>query len=601
MPNRITEAIGRISDALRIRIKPSPSPYSDVPIAKKGNMLGDILEDLEGSSLVDISQLNRFRTLSDDRDIMYTVYDEMSQDSVIASALEMYADDSTQYDTKGRIIWAESQDSDIAAYANRLIDILGLNRDAWSHIYSMVKYGDLYIETFKDDEKDDDPLVTKNLTYTDIKVREHKVGSFFEEYIEAVHNPAEIFDITKRGKTIGYVKIPESDQSALESRTIIYNASTKNANDIYVMPSDKYIHFTLATNTDRFPEKIELTFDGKKEGEATVKSYYINRGKSVLHDIYKIYREMQLMEDAILLNRVTRSSIIRLLQIEVGDMPKNQSRELLKRVKQIIEQKNFMDKNDGVYKSMASPGPIDNVIYIPTHNGKGQISAANLGGDVDIKSIVDLEYFREKLCGALKIPYAFLFGTANENGLGGGTSLVKMSARYARTIKRVQNAYISGVTTLINLFAINRGLTDYVNNFTIKMVSPSTAEDQEHDEMLDNRINMTSGFMDLLSSEVDDLPKLRRDILKFFINDFIGEPEIGAILDQYPVEDEDIDLEDTNDEGFSNSSTDNSLGNIDMDIDLDTDIGSDEDIEVEEPTSTEPANNDEFGNFENEF
>ena len=599
-------------DVLGIRIKPKPSMYHNLPVEKPGDTLGDKLVDndpdnnVEGTNIADVSQLNEFRTMSSDRETQYRIYDEMAQDSIIASALEMYADDSTQYNSKGQIIWAESENQDISAFANRLIDILDLNRNAWSHIYSMVKYGDLYLETFRDDENDEDPLLQKDLSYSDVKVQEHKNGSIMEEYIEAVPNPAELFDLTKRGKTVGFIKVPVNDTNSVEPK---YNYQfIQEGTETIVLPPDKYVHIPLTTSTDRFPETVSISFsDGKLKSDDTVTTSYkynVIRGKSILHDIYKAYKEVKLMEDALLLNRVTRSSIIRIMQVEVGDMPKSQARELLKRVKQLIEQKNYMDKSDGTYQSMASPGPIDNVIYVPTHNGKGSISASNLGGDVDVKSIVDIDYFKNKLYGGLKIPKQFLGDDMEGSGLSAGTSLTKLDSRYARTIKRIQNAYISGITTLINLFAISKGLNDHVNNFTVKMVSPSTVEDSERDEVMDNRMNMIGTFLDLISDETMFDVKTRKLVLLYFINNFLNEPEVAEILEedetvnqQESPEDESDDFDSGGD--FSTDFDDGSSGFDDFGGDLDTELDMDTDSsDIEEPEITDDS---DFGDFSDEF
>lgn len=592
-------------DVLGIRVKPKPSKFNKVPIEQPGDTLGDTLldGDLDGTNIVDISQLNEFRTMSSDRETQYRIYDEMALDSVIASALEMYADDATQYNSKGQIIWAESEDSDISAFANRLIDVLDLNKNAWSHIYCMVKYGDLYLETFRDDENDEDPLLQKDLSYSsDVKVQEHKNGSIMEEYIEAVPNPAELFDLTKRGKTVGFIRVPVNDANSIEPK---YNYQfVQEGTETIVLPPDKYVHIPLTNNTDRFPETVTISFNDGEISEVESKSYKYNvvRGKSILHDIYKVYKELKLMEDALLLNRVTRSSIIRIMQIEVGDMPKNQARELLKRVKTLIEQKNYMDKNDGTYQSMASPGPIDNVIYVPTHNGKGSISASNLGGDVDVKSIVDIDYFKNKLYGGLKIPKQFLGDDMEGSGLSAGTSLTKLDSRYARTIKRIQNAYISGITTLINLFAISKGLNDHVNNFTIKMVSPSTVEDSERDEVMDNRMNMVGTFLDLIGDETMFNPETRKEVLLYFINNFLNEPDIAEILeDDDTVKENQDDSDESGIDGdfstdFDSGGSDFDDFGGDLDTELDTDVQQTNDIETPEIT-----NDDDFGDFSEEF
>lgn len=592
-------------DVLGIRIKPKPSKFSSVPIEQPGDTLGDTLldKDLDGANIVDISQLNEFRTMSSDRETQYRIYDEMALDSVIASALEMYADDATQYNSKGQIIWAESEDQDISSFANRLIDILNLNQNAWSHIYSMVKYGDLYLETFRDDETDEDPLLQKDLSYSDIKIQEHKNGSIMEEYIEAVPNPAELFDLTKRGKTVGFIKVPTNDTNSIEPK---YNYQfVQEGTETIVLPPDKYVHIPLTNNTDRFPETVTISFSDGETTEVDSKSYKYNviRGKSILHDIYKVYRELKLMEDALLLNRVTRSSIIRIMQIEVGDMPKSQARELIKRVKTLVEQKNYMDKNDGTYQSMASPGPIDNVIYVPTHNGKGSISASNLGGDVDVRSIVDIDYFKNKLYGGLKIPKQFLGDDMEGSGLSAGTSLTKLDSRYARTIKRIQNAYISGITTLINLFAISKGLNDHVNNFTVKMVSPSTVEDSERDEVMDNRMNMVGTFLDLIGDDTMFNSETKKSVLLYFINNFLNEPDIAEILEEDKTVEEDQEGSDESDMGGDFSTDFDSGGSSDfddfggdLDTELDTDTQQANDIETPEITDDE-----DFGDFSEEF
>jgi len=773
----------------RIRIKGNPSSQDHVPIARKGRTLPDFLESIEGSSLVDVSELNQFRTMSSDREIQYKIYDEMARDTIISSALELYSDDATQYNSKGQIVWAEAEDPDISAFANRLIEILDLNNNAWSHIYTMVKYGDLYLETYRDDETDEQSILTGDLSYSDVKVHREREGSQMEEYIEAVSNPSDIFDLTSRGKTVGFIRVPTDDRDSLEPHASYQYLGDEE--ETVVLRPTKYIHVAMSNDVDRFPQTLKLRYvkDGTTDlDEQYTRSYVVSRGKSVLHNIYKSYKELSLMEDSLLLNRVTRSSIIRLLQIEVGDMPKGKIRELLKRFKSLIEQKNYMDKNDGTYTSMAAPGPIDNVIYVPTKDGKGAISASNLGGDVDIKSIVDIDYFKNKVYGGLKIPSAFLEGkclhqsvvpvlldgstnniksmyedkdafigrdivtcsisgsvtsskivdvqrtrinanfvrvnldneksfivtpdhpvmldngifleaiylseglklmpysttvidndlitldnetgtyldlktgstipyivTLNEvstavmvtsvdvldiiedaydltvesdnhtfaidsglfihnsddGGLSAGTALTKLDSRYARTIKRIQNSYIMGITTLVNLFALDRGLDDHVNNFVIKMVSPSTIEDSERDEVMDSRMNMIGTFMDLIADEniVDNTT--RKDILMYFVSNFLNEPEIAKFLAEDTTTEiqEEIPEEGSEEDGFSpsggsfSSSGSSPPSSSGIDGPAETGDGS-EGGDIPDNLGADDngiTDNTEFGNFEDEF
>lgn len=619
MPNRFTKLL---EDKLGVRIIPKPSKSSDMSIATHKD-LGDTIRDLmEASCGVDISELDEFRTLSTDREAQYRVYDDMDMDSTISSVIEMYADDATQYNNKGQIIWAESDDADVAAFANRIIDVLQLNENAWSHIYALCKYGDLYLELFKDDESsgsEDDDMITTQTTGSAV-IKSHRIGSYLEEYAEQVSNPAEIYDLTQKGKTVGFIKVKSDDNVAANDTIRGSYHYIDQGEETIIYPADKYVHICLAPNTERFPDKVRINYSAKDhetgQCDPTYTEYTVRRGKSILYDIYKTYKELNLLQDSVLMNRVTRSSIIRILQIEVGDMPKPQARETLKRVKQLIEQKNFMNKNDGTYSSTASPGPLDNIIYVPTHEGKGNISMSNIGGDVDVKSIADLEYYLSKLAGGLKVPIGYIQGSSGENGLAGGQALTKLDSRYARTIKRIQNAYMQGIKTLVNIFALSRGLTDHINNFTIKMTSPATQEDQDRDEILSNHVGMIGDIMDLLSDEAIISTKSRKEILVYYLNTLLGDPDVAKIVEDDPTSEEsditdedgeshDYDVGDTDfDNDFSSDDNfDTDFGDTDIDTGLDDmgdlgaeDIGGEQDLGSEET----PGEND-FGDFTTEF
>ena len=605
----VENAKNLLEDKFKIRIVPKPDNSNNISIAGKGKTFKDIVSsDIEKGFMVDVASLNSFRTLSNDREFQYQVYDDMKADAVVAAALEMYADDATQYDSEGRIIWVESDDPDVAAFGNRLISILDIEDNAWSHIYSLCLYGDLYLETFKNVSTNDrlpdllvEPLQNSGNIYIQRKIN----GSYLEEYIEEVSNPANIYDLQRKGKTVGFIEVPrlEDDTTKLSGMTISQiNIDSQYGNDVHVLDPDKYVHIMLSAETDRFPETVTVTSsscNNNNEDDLKLK-LKVKRGKSILQDVYKTYQELKLMEDSLLLNRITRSSIIRLLQVEVGDMPKSQVSQLIKRLKDKIEQKNIMDTNEGKYKSQASPGPIENIIYTPKRDGKGEISMSNIGGDVDVKSIADIDYFSNKFFGGIKIPKAYLGMDMDGTGLSNGGSLTKLDNRYARTIKRVQKAYISGITTLINLFAIDRGLEEtHVNNFKVKMTSPATQEDQDRDETFNNKINTVSSFLDLINQEDMTNSETRKKILLHFITNFMNRPEIAEIISEDDTAEKAI----KNDEEPTEPSFDSSggdFGSFDDNIDIESDIEDNESDNALDSDLDLGANSDEegFGDFE---
>lgn len=525
------------SDYIRMKIGKMPSERSDLPIVDKDDELVSRL-DSSDQQISSLSQLNEFRTIAEDRETQYNTYDEMATDSVIAAALEIYADDATQYDEKGRVIWVESDTDEIAKAGNRLLDILEIPERAWKHIYQACKYGDYYLKLYRQGQLDDDKIFNKNISSTAVKVVNDKVKDVtppYEEYVEDVHDPAAVFDLKKRGKTAGFITVNRDlkDNSIFTSSNLSRVYSLK---DVSVYRPDRMVHIMISENLSRTPETVTLDL-----GDNTSSTYEVSRGKSILYDVYPIQRELQLLEDSLLLNRLTRSSLIRLLEIEVGDMPKKEVNNYLRRVKNLIEQHIALDKNSGSYKSYNSPGPIDNVIYIPVKNGKGHISINNLGGDVNVRDIADIDYFNNKRSGALKIPRAYLGDDDQGSGLNSGGTLTQLSARYARTIKRIQTAYIRAITTILNLFFIDKKL-DYVNKFQVRMTSPSTQEDLSRNELLNGNIDLISSIMSLMESLEGSTQK---KILENLVSDILKMPEIANFIkeDQTPSEDVVIDGE----------------------------------------------------------
>lgn len=749
MANRLIESAKTIING--IRIKPNKQNTNNAGFPSSNDIV-DLLTSLDHDSIREIVGINNFRDISDNREEQYDAFDEMERDASISAALKMYADDATQYNLDGDVIWAESADSNIANFANRLLKVLRINEHAWSHIYNLIKYGDIYLETFYDDEVDSNSLISKNVKGMYGAVTQtHKIGARIDEYVEMFPNPAVIFDLKKRGKTEGFIKINEDYSRTKNQRLYSVNLS---GTDQKILPADKYIHIMLAEASDRFPEIFEITFSEK--GEDRTYSYTVAKGKSMLFDAFKAYRELKLMEDSILLNRVTRSAITRILQIEVGDMPKPQVKEKLRQIKMMIEQKNFMDKNSGSFASQASPGPVDNVIYVPTRNGNGAITMSSLGGDIDPKSLLDIEYYQQKEAGILGVPLSYLCGhcfrgstrvrladnsshtikemfndsdkyigenilSCNEHGvietsqivsiqltklnaefiriildsgeyvevtpehrmmkkdgsfvkaeelksgdllmsygrpeyqegpsmthsvakvvkldieeeayditvsadshtfalscgifvhnsgdgggLSSGTALTKLDNKYARAVKRIQNAYIQGITNLINLFAIRKGFPDYVNSFTIKMVSPSTIEDDDRDQQLDNRINMLTNLVDFLKNLNIYDDNTIKEVTEYLTSTFLNKSEVSRILEEDDtvadkVVEDDKEFEDEYSEPSDNFRHFN-MPDFDNDNNEIIDTGDIVDVAERDVESNnedqENAESDNFGNFE---
>jgi hypothetical protein len=382
-------------------------------------------------------------------------------------------------------------------------------------------------EDFKEKTKESlDEAVTLNL---------HSASDPYSFYVELVDDPGTMFELTKFGKTYGYISVPNvetgsdftSAYSSVSGTSVSgsYNFRMKST-DVKVFQADDFVHACLEDNFTRFPETVEL-FVGSDDNEKT-QSYSVRRGKSLLYDSYKIWREKALLENAALLNRITRSSIVRKVGVEVGDMPKEQVQQVLRRVKDMMEQKSAINIGNGM-SEYNNPGPIENNIYFATHGGQGNITVEAVGGDVEVKNLADLDWWNNKFYSSYGIPKQYFGWTDDGAGFNGGTSLTILSSVYAKGVKRVQNAMIQALTDAVNLFLLNKGLKSYLNNFTLKMKAPVTQEEIDYRAELTNKINAISSVQGLFT-DIEDKPRRLR-ILKTLLSALNYGDELNTEID----------------------------------------------------------------------
>ena len=502
------------------------------------------------SSQLDIAKLENFTNISNSRDQIYQLIDTMAQDSAVSAILKTYAENICEPADNGHVIWCESNDPNVSRFVNYMLNTMNADKNIYGWAYSLVKYGDIYLKLFRESDYKDDIFKASNIDMVNssrsrltedldegkqleeaVKLHMHSDYDPYSFYVEQIDDPGTLFELTKFGKTYGYIEVPNEDNtldatSTISSMTMTgtYNFRMKSA-DVNVWQADDFVHGCLEDNFTRYPETVELFLndDGTQS-----QSYRVRRGKSILYDNYKVWREKMLLESAALLNRITRSSIVRKVGVEVGDMPKEQVQATLHRVKEMMEQKSAYNVN----KSMSdynNPGPIENNIYFATHGGQGNITVEAVGGDVDVKNLADLDFWNNKFYSAYGVPKQYYGWTDDAAGFNGGTSLAILSSEFAKGVKRVQNALIQMLTDAINLFLLNKGLKSYLNNFTLKMKAPVTQEEIDYRNELTNKINAISSLHGLFT-DIEDKPRRLR-ILKALIASLNYGDEINAEID----------------------------------------------------------------------
>lgn len=543
------------------KVKAVPKKQVEIGADTTNHMIQNIL-DGAFNDVLDIQKIEGFSAVAQTREGIYKILDSMGNDSMVASILETYSEDTVESNEQGKIMWCESSDADIAKYVSYLLDSMNVDKHLYGWAYSLIKYGDLYLRLYRESDYGedllfgtaeiekktlteavhDDEYVTlnnyikaeneskKDTLKESVSVVIQKPNDPYVHYIEAVPNPGEMFELTRFGKTMGYIEAPVRIQSTKKDtfNSMYMPIQYKlNKGDVTVYQATDFVHAALEDTSSRQPEEVSMFFDDRTDGKSVI--YTVRRGQSLLYNTFKIWRELSLLESSVLLNRVTKSSIIRVITVEVGDMPKENVGAHLASIKSLIEQKSALNTGEAM-QEYTNPGPVENNIYVPTHGGIGAISTQQIGGDVDPKKLTDLSYFQDKFFGSFRTPKQFFGVTDDSAGFNGGSSLSIISSRYGKAIKRIQNTLIQAITDVVNLMLLDKGLTSYINKFTLRMSTPITQEEIDKRESVTNKIRVVTDIMNTLGDISNPTVKLK--ILKTLLATTISDTDVIALLEE---------------------------------------------------------------------
>lgn len=552
----------RVPIGTKVTVKPLDPPQTNIDIDK--SLEDAILTSAQGGDL-QAGVFEAFSTTAQNRESEYELIDTMAMDSTIAAAIETYAEDITQPNSKGDIIWAESDDAEVGKYVNYLLKKMNVDKQAFSWAYNLTKYGDVYVRLLRESDFKNSRLFSskkpnKKDLKEDVNINISRENDHYAFTLEMVKNPNEMFELTKFGKSMGYIHAGVNVQKDFSNKNDVtyYTRYRLQKKDVDIYAPTEFVHACLESSTTRAEEELDIFFSTDDyDNRSNAETFQVRRGTGILNDLFKVWRQLSLLENSVLLNRLTRSSIVRAIQMEVGDMPANQVQNVTSRVKNLIENKSALDvgKNMSEY---TNPGPMENVIIIPTRNGKGALTINQIGGEVDPKQLTDLDWYNNKLFGGLKIPKQYFGWTDDSAGFSGGTSLSQYSSRFGKAVKRMQCCLCDMVTDMINLILIDTGYPRYIGRFHIKMQAPVTQEEIDRKQDLSNTLRNISDIMSTLNDVQTTSSKLK--ILKSLLSECLSDQDITSILQD---EIDKLELEESKNQSTDNESNDTPLGNTD--------------------------------------
>jgi len=195
-----------------------------------------------------------------------------------------------------------------------------------------------------------------------------------------------------------------------------------------------------------------------------------------------------------LIHRIMRAPEKRVFKIDIGNIPPTEVDNYMQRIINKMKKVPFVDRNTGDYNLKYNMQNLTEDFYLPVRGGDSGTSIDNLAG-LEYATIEDIDYLKNKLFAALKIPKAYL---GYEENVNGKATLAAEDVRFARTIERIQRTVISELTKIAIVHLYSQGITDSeMTNFSLQLVNPSTIYEQEKVNLWSEKIRLAQDIQGL--------------------------------------------------------------------------------------------------------
>ena len=377
---------------------------------------------------------------------LYSDYDVMDTDAIIASALDIVSDECSLKNEMGEVLQIRSSDEDVQKILyNLFYDVLNIEFNLWSWTRQMCKYGDFFLKL---------EIAEKFGVYNVIPYTAYHIMR--QEGYDKKAPSSVRFKFSPDGYTGGGTGFNVPNQFD-DSKGIYF--------DNYEMA-----HFRLLTDVN-----------------------YLPYGRSYIEPARKLFKQYTLMEDAMLIHRISRAPEKRVFYINVGAIPPNEVENFMKKTISTMKKTPYMDPQTGEYNLKYNMQNMLEDFYIPVRGGDTTTKIETAKG-LEYNGIEDVVYLRDKLFAALKVPKAFM---GYEKDLSGKATLAAEDIRFARTIDRIQRILLSELykIALVHLYVQGyRGET--LTNFEISLTTPSIIYDQERIALMKEKVDLAKNIME---------------------------------------------------------------------------------------------------------
>jgi len=379
---------------------------------------------------------------------IYSDYDIMDTDAIIASALDIVAEECTLKNDLGEVLQIRSNNEDIQkSLYNLFYDVLNIEFNLFSWIRQMCKYGDFFLK---------------------LEISE-KFGVYNVLPIAAYHMEREEGFDKDNPFSIQFKYSPDGFYTGGSGYFNVAGTDRKNQPGIYF---DNYevAHFRLLTDNN-----------------------YLPYGRAYIEPARRLFKQYTLMEDAMLIHRIVRSPDKRVYYLNVGSIPPNEVENFMQKTISTMKRTPFIDQETGQYNLKYNQQNLLEDYFIPVRNGDQVTKIDTLPG-LQYSGIEDVTYLRDKLFAALRVPKAFM---GYEKDLTGKATLAAEDIRFARTIDRIQRITLSELYKIALVHLYTQGYTaEQLTNFELHLTTPSIIYDQEKIALLTQKVELAQKIME---------------------------------------------------------------------------------------------------------
>ena len=382
---------------------------------------------------------------------LYSEYDSMDTDAIIASALDIIADECTLKNDMGEVLQIKSSDEDVQKILyNLFYDVLNVEFNLWPWIRNMCKYGDFFLKMEISEKFGVYNVIPYNAFHMERQDgydSEHPASVRFRFEAEGISSPS----------SYGMYNVPTSDYENANAKAIYF--------DNY-----EIAHFRLLSDTNFLPY-----------------------GRSYLEPARKLFKQYVMMEDAMLIHRIVRAPEKRMFYINVGNIAPAEVENFMQKTISKMKRTPYIDQQTGEYNLKYNMQNLMEDFYLPVRGNDSSTKIENLSG-LQWDGIQDVEYLRDKLFAALKVPKAFM---GYEKDLTGKATLAAEDIRFARTIERIQRIILSELEKIALVHLYTQGYKDdSLINFELNLTTPSIIYDQERVTLMKEKVELANSIID---------------------------------------------------------------------------------------------------------